>query len=223
MFIYFKIKYSMKHIQVYIYSVFLIAAGLIAFNKSVAQSNEVVIGSLTWNTVNLNVEQYMNGDTIPQVQDKNEWANLTTGAWCYYNNDVGNNETYGKLYNWYAVNDPRGLAPEGWHIASDSEWTQLIVYLGDNLDAGGKLKATALWVNPNIGATNESGFTALPSGLRYDIGEFNFINVFAYFWSSSEMNTETAWTHFMSHKNTVVFRFNSYKKDGYAVRCVKDY
>ncbi|MCX6158416.1 MAG: fibrobacter succinogenes major paralogous domain-containing protein [Ignavibacteriae bacterium] len=183
----------------------------------------VIINNLEWTAENLNVEHYRNGDLIPQVKDKEEWSKLTTGAWCYYDNDTNNGMVYGKIYNWYAVNDPRGLSPEGWHIATDSEWDGLIKYLGDYLEAGGKIKANDLWESPNKGATNESGFTALPSGLRYDVGEFNFSRVFAYFWTSSESDNETAWAHLISYKNTVVFRFNGYKKDGYAVRCVKDY
>src|SRR5690606_33259564 len=117
-------------------------------------------------------------DVIPQVTDPTIWGNLTTGAWCYYNNDPANEIIYGKLYNWYAVNDPRGLAPVGWHIPSDSEWTILTDYLGGFEVAGGKMKETGTthWANPNIGADNSSGFTGLPGGYRaYNSAEFNTI------------------------------------------------
>lgn len=127
----------------------------------------VKIGNQVWMAENLNTSHYLNGDSIPQVQDKAEWVALTTGAWCYYQNDAENGKTYGKLYNWYAVNDPRGLAPEGWHIPTDAEWIALIDYLGGTNVAGGKMKqiGTVHWISPNLGATNESGFSALPGGL----------------------------------------------------------
>ena len=146
----------------------------------------VKIGKQIWMAENLNVSHYRNGDIIPEVKNPDEWSKLTTGAWCYYENDSENGKTYGKLYNWFAVNDPRGLAPEGWHIPTDAEWTHLTEYLGGKeiektyqgiyyweiADVGGKLKATTLWKSPNEGATNSSGFTAFPGGYRYDDGDF---------------------------------------------------
>src|SRR5262245_47721661 len=128
---------------------------------------------------NLSVTKYRNGDPIPQVKKNAKWATLTTGAWCWLNNDSANS-IYGRLYNWYAVNDPRGLAPAGWHIPSDSEWTTLQTFLGGDSVAGGKMKSTGtikagtgLWRFPNTGATNSSGFTALPGGWRLDDGSFH--------------------------------------------------
>ena len=213
----------MKRLKVIKHAILVIAVILSnGFSKSIAQTSEVVIGTQTWMSENLNVEHYRNGAIIPQVQDKNEWSNLNTGAWCYYENDSIKGKTFGKIYNWYAVNDSRGLAPEGWHTASDTEWTKLISYLGDYLVAGGKLKDERFWETPNTGATNESGISVLPSGLRYDSGDFNFIGVFAYFWSCSESDNETSWVRLLSYKNTVVFRLNSYKRDGLSVRCIKD-
>ena len=103
----------------------------------------VAIGSQVWTSTNLNVSTYRNGDVIPQVQDRDAWAKLTTGAWCYYENNAANGTKYGKLYNWYAVNDARGLAPAGWHIPTDQEWTVLENSLGD--DAGKKMKSTSGW------------------------------------------------------------------------------
>ena len=136
-------------------------------------SNEVTICNQVWATRNLDVTTYRNGDPIPQVTDIGQWGTLTTGAWCYYNNDPANGATYGKLYNWYAVNDPRGLAPAGWHVPSDSEWTTLTDCLGGVSIAGGEMKATGametgtgLWFAPNVGANNSSGFTGLPGGGR---------------------------------------------------------
>ena len=105
----------------------------------------VAIGSQVWMSTNLNVSTYRNGDVIPQVQDQVTWNNLTTGAWCYYENNAANGTKYGKLYNWYAVNDARGLAPAGWHIPTDGEWTVLSTYLGGEDVAGKKMKSTSGW------------------------------------------------------------------------------
>ena len=130
----------------------------------------VVIGTQEWTVKNLNVSRYRNGDVIPEVKDPKEWASLTTGAWCYYNNDPKNGAIYGKLYNWYAYNDSRGLAPEGFHIPSKTEWELLFSYLGGEDTAAGKLKSTKpLWATPNKEATNISRFSALPGGRRYEI------------------------------------------------------
>ena len=122
---------------------------------------------------NLDVDRYRNGDPIPKVTDPTAWVALTTGAYCYYNNDSATYAaTYGKLYNWYAVNDPRGLAPAGWHIPSDAEWATIETCLGGASVAGGEMKETGTihWQSPNTGATNSSGFTGLPGGYRnYDV------------------------------------------------------
>jgi len=135
---------------------------------------QVQIGSQIWAKRNLDVLTYRNGDTIPQVTDPTEWRNLTTGAWCYYNNDPAMGEIYGKLYNWYAVRDPRGLSPEGWKIPSDSDWNILSNYLGGDSIAGGKLKSTGTnyWLGTNYYGTNDYGFDALPSGCRGEDGTF---------------------------------------------------
>src|ERR1035437_4904310 len=127
----------------------------------------VTICTQSWMLKNLDVSTYRNGDLIPEVTDGSAWSALTAGAWCWYNNDSATNaSTYGKLYNWYAVNDPRGLAPTGWHVPSDAEWTTLSTCLGGNAVAGGAMKETGTthWTSPNTGATNSSGFTGLPGG-----------------------------------------------------------
>ena len=124
----------------------------------------VTIGSQVWTSSNLNVEIYRNGDVIPQVKDEKAWKELTTGAWCYYNNDPSNGTKYGKLYNWYAVNDPRGLAPKGYHIPTDAEWSTLIDYLGGEDLAVSKMKSLRGWKSitsgglktcPNCSSWNE--------------------------------------------------------------------
>jgi uncharacterized protein (TIGR02145 family) len=129
----------------------------------------VTIGSQVWMKHNLDVDHYRNGDPIPEVKDPDEWANLKTGAWCYYENDPANGKTYGKLYNWYAVNDPRGLAPEGWHVSSDEEWKEMEKFLGGSDIAGSKLKATGtldggdgLWRSPTD-ANVKKFFKDMPS------------------------------------------------------------
>ncbi len=190
-------------------------------------TNETVkIGNQEWSAENLNVEHYRNGDVIPHVHDAEEWKSLTSGAWCYYENETSNGTIYGKLYNWYAVNDPRGLAPDGWHIPSDVEWTALTDFLGGKVAAGGKLKAETLWQEPNSGATNESGFTALPAGIRRGLlsenSDFNNIGEGCGFWSSTEADTLNAWYRYLYSIYSDFERANDDMNYGLSVRCIKD-
>ena len=185
----------------------------------------VTICNQVWMPKNLDVDHYRNGDPIPQVTDPAAWAALTTGAWCYYLNDPTNGAIYGKLYNWYAVNDPRGLAPTGWHIPTNAEWTTLVYCLGGVLVAGGKMKETGTthWLSPNTGADNSSGFAALPGGFRGFNGSlFNLIGSFGFWWSSTELNTTNAWHCFLFYNDASVTSLAARKSDGYSVRCVKD-
>jgi uncharacterized protein (TIGR02145 family) len=181
----------------------------------------VKIGKQEWMSENLNVEHYRNGDVIPQVQSEKKWSELETGAWCYYENKTINGPSYGKLYNWYAVNDPRGLAPEGWHVPSDSEWTKLTDYLGGAEIAGKKMKSTSGWYADGNG-TNSSGFTAFPGGVRYYDGFYSLIGKLGYFWSASENGLNYAWYRFLNFDFSDVSRFNYYKDYGFSVRCVRD-
>ncbi|MBM2816459.1 MAG: hypothetical protein HW421_3221 [Ignavibacteria bacterium] len=184
----------------------------------------VTIGTQVWMKRNLDVDHYRNGDSIPEVRDAKQWANLTTGAWCYYNNDFVNGILYGKLYNWYAVNDPRGLAPPGWHIPSDSEWTTLITNLGGADFAGGKLKETGTkhWQNPNTGASNETGFSALPGGRRYLLGTFNYIGYCGILWSSTVYDVSLVWCRYLYNDDDYIGNFFSSKENGFSVRCIKN-
>jgi uncharacterized protein (TIGR02145 family) len=193
----------------------------------------VTICNQTWMKKNLDVSTYRNGDPIPQVTDLSAWLNLTTGAWCYYNNDPANGSVYGKLYNWYAVNDPRGLAPAGWHIPSDAEWTTLANCLGGAVTAGGKLKekGTKRWLVPNTGATDSSRFTALPGGILVSIdGLFSGKSAVGSFWSSTEFSFNAAYARRLVYNSGAlqggVSAFNepsgTLKMDGLSVRCVKD-
>jgi len=183
----------------------------------------ITIGLQVWMQKNLNVCKYRNGDDIPQVQDPTAWAALTTGAWCYYNNDTANGPVYGKLYNWYAVNDPRGLAPTGYHIPSDAEWTTLTTFLGGEPVAGDKMKATTLWTPySGITNTNSSGFTGLPGGYRYNNGTFFNVGSHGGWWSSSETSTADAWTRGLDYTIGIAFRINYSKTNGFSLRCLRD-
>ncbi len=184
----------------------------------------IVIGTQHWMSKNLELAFYKNGDPVPQVSDPTAWAALTTGAWCYYNNDSSKGSTYGKLYNWFAVNDPRGLAPIGWHIPSHAEWTILSTKLGVVGVAGGKMKeaGTINWTSPNTGADNTSGFTSLPSGFRNGSGSFGGIGNFVYWWSASEFNAALAWTRYLYYSNSGISSGNNDKLAGFSVRCIRD-
>ena len=179
--------------------------------------NEIKIGVQTWSSKNLEVTKYRNDDAIPQVQDKNAWANLRAGAWCYYENDATNGTTYGKLYNWYAVNDPRGLAPKGYHIPTDAEWTILTDNLGD--EAGTKMKSSSDWDDDGHG-TNTTGFTGLPGGCRLDNGDFKHIGAYAIWWTSSEHSASSAWYRYFYSIVSNVDRNGSDKRVGFSVRCL---
>ena len=173
---------------------------------------------------NLDVTTYCNGDPIPQVTDPSAWAGLTTGAWCYYNNDPANGAIYGKLYNWYAVNDSRGLAPSGWHVPSDAEWTTLGTLLGGDAVAGGKMKTTGTtrWINPNTSATNESGYAGLPGGYRSFKGSFSSVGFSGYWWSATEFNSPNAWYRYLYNDYGYLFRSSASKLSGFSVRCLRD-
>jgi uncharacterized protein (TIGR02145 family) len=185
----------------------------------------VTIGTQIWMTENLNVDKFLNGDPIPEAKSDAEWENAgdwQKPAWCYYDNDPSNGKKYGKLYNWYTVNDPRGLAPKGWHVPSDKEWTILTEYLGGESKAGGKLRSTSLWNNPNKGATNESGFSGLPGGGRNGNGVFYYVGFDGKWWSSSDGNTNLAWLRHLGCLNASIFRFANRMPDGLSVRCLRD-
>jgi uncharacterized protein (TIGR02145 family) len=184
----------------------------------------VKIGEQWWMAENLKVTHYRNGDAIPNVTDNTEWPNLSTGAWCSYNNDAGNVSTYGLLYNWYTVADSRNIAPAGWHVPSDAEWQVLVDYLGGASVAGGKMKETGTthWYSPNTGATNENGFSALPGGCRNYVGEFNTIGGLAYFWSFTESSSASACSRYLNANNSDIVRSINTKQYGCSVRLVRD-
>ena len=187
----------------------------------------VNICNQTWMLKNLEVDKYRNGDLIPQVTDSVQWANLNTGAWCYFNNDSANGPIYGKLYNWYAVMDPRGLASQGWHVPSYFEFESFSKCLGGDTLAGNKIKeaGTAHWRPPNSG-TNSSGFTALPGGARSLILSNAYFFFQCQFWTSTDYpsGVDEAWTRVIygRARDSIFFPFFTYKRNGLSVRCVKD-
>ena len=187
--------------------------------------NPVKIGNQVWMKENFNTTRYRNGDLIQKVTDPTAWAALTTGAWCWYNNDSANYaSTIGKLYNWFAVNDSRGFTPPGWHVPSDAEWTKLSTFLGGDAVAGGALKDTGTkhWFTPNGGATNSTEFTGLPGGRRHQIGIFKDLGIYGIWWSSTEIDTTKAWSRSIFHAISFIHLGGAWKGDGVSVRCLRD-
>jgi len=193
-----------------------------SFNDT-ANYDKITIGNQVWMSENLNVNKFRNGDPIPEVRTKEEWKRAGEEgkpAWCYYDNDPKNGTKYGKMYNWYAVNDPRGLAPSGYHVPSDTEWKVLTDFLGK--DEGKKMKSTSGYDYDGNG-TNTSGFSGFPGGDRDPEGTFYFIGSGGYWWSSTEFNTDKAWARCLIYSlvdGTKVY--NGFKGKGYSVRCLKD-
>ena len=184
----------------------------------------ITIGTQVWMVENLKTTKYRNGTSIPNISVNTTWIVLNTGAYCNYENDANNLTTYGRLYNWYAVIDTQNIAPIGWHVPSDSEWTVLTSYLGGDSIAGRKLKeaGTTHWSSPNTGTTNETGFTALPSGARFSDGKFYDLKNIGYWWSVTEQDTYTSWRRYMYYAGSSVNKQAYSKKNGFSVRCVKD-
>ncbi|MBU0713667.1 VCBS repeat-containing protein, partial [bacterium] len=185
----------------------------------------VKIGDQWWMAENLKVTHYRNGDPIPNITDNTQWSNLSTGAYCEYDNNPANIETYGRLYNWYAADDSRNIAPEGWHVPSDAEWQTLVDYLGGSSVAGGKMKETGTeyWNSPNTGATNESCFSALPGGYRTNLGIYEILGSYAGFWSSTEATELSSHIRYLFDSNSEVYRGTGYDNQGaFSVRCVRD-
>jgi uncharacterized protein (TIGR02145 family) len=203
---------------------------------------EVEIGKQIWMLENLNVSKFRNGDIIPEAQTVDEWKKASENkqpAWCYYNNDSSRGEKYGRLYNWYTVNDPRGLAPNGWHIPSIEEWELMFKYIdpsskgieSTDSDVGKKMKSTTDWdcwpYSPveegySCNGNNQSGFSGLPGGCRTAISSFNGLNYIGTWWSSTEHKTTNAWTVGLICALEIVSIEKSEKSLGFSVRCIKD-
>ncbi len=199
-------------------------------------SVSVTICNKTWTKKNLDVDHYLNGDSIPEVRDPIKWSTQTKGAWCYYNNDPAMGAIYGKLYNWYAITDPRGLAPKGWHVINEIEWKLLEACMGmtaseidemglRGIDEGGRLKDSSktLWQSPNNGGTNESGFSVIPGGRRDANGNFLDISKSVYLWSFPYGNSTGELGRYITYNSSRIGRDHFDKLNGFSVRCIKDY
>lgn len=188
----------------------------------------VIIGGQEWMAENLRTSTYCNGDQITNVISDNLWIDADYGAWSFYDNDSSYNEPFGKLYNFYAVEDERNICPCGWRVPTSSDWDDLIYYLKGYTVAGGKLKSKGLeyWEDPNLAATNESGFSALPIGGRtHTDGSFLPKNTDVIFWSDS-------YSYYGSYPVSAIYKLENDKASinkyhgmltaGYAIRCVKN-
>ncbi len=202
-------------------------------------SDSIVVGTgqqyQVWKSKNLETSYYNNGDTIPEVSDPLVWSNLSTGAWCWYNNDSANYAQFGKLYNWYALTDPRGIAPAGWHVASLNDWNILIKNLDAAADVsnqtgkastkvGAQLKETcfAHWSFPNSTATDTIHFRALPGHGRNENGQFDNNNYGVWWTASSAGDPATAWGLSISENDGSIFKGYHNKNHAYSVRLLKD-
>jgi uncharacterized protein (TIGR02145 family) len=180
----------------------------------------IKIGDQTWTTLNLKTTRYNDGTAIPTGLDDAAWTIGAAGAYTIYDNDAANNTTYGKLYNWNAVNTGK-LAPKGWHIPSRTEWTTLTNSLGAT--AGGKMKSTSsLWIAPNVGADNSSGFAGLPGGYRGTTGSYGTLGNTGFWWASSERNSTQGDYLKLDNSTATALANGATKQFGYSVRCVKD-
>jgi uncharacterized protein (TIGR02145 family) len=185
----------------------------------------ITIGTQTWMAENLRTTSYQNGEAIPEVTDTTAWKNLSSGAYCNYNNtkNIDTIATYGRLYNGFTVSDSRNIAPKGWHVPTNAEWITLITYLGGDTVAGSKLKEkdTTHWQSPNKGTTNESGFTALPAGYRDTKGKFLSMSFYSQWWSN-ETDAANANLRSMYYFSNDIGSGSVSMKYGFSIRCVKD-
>jgi uncharacterized protein (TIGR02145 family) len=190
----------------------------------------VKIGNQVWMAENLQATQYRDGTPIPMLMDNKDWTGDTSGAYCYYNHSYKNSKTYGLLYNRGAILNPKKLAPAGWHIPSDTEWQTLVDFLGGEKEAGGKLKSDdhSLW-NENVGANNQSGFSALPAGSRAShklitglTSNYEGLGLRTFFASVSEKGNKIIWVRDLQNLNPWVNRTQGDGVSGISVRCIKD-
>jgi len=199
--------------------------------------NTITIGTKIWMAENLETTRYADGTPIPFVNTNASWDALDANskAYCWYNDNINNKDTYGALYTWAAAmkgevssstnpSGVQGVCPTAWHLPSNAEWAELETYLGGNSIAGFKLKETgkAHWNSSTSGVTNESGFTALPGGYRYYDGDFKYLHVYGFWWSSSENTADLAWYMNLEDQTGVVYRYSTGKKIGFSVRCLSD-
>lgn len=183
----------------------------------------IIIGTQEWMKENLKVSKYRDGSEIATGLNNFDWSTTTEGAFAIYEDLASNNTTFGKLYNWYALVDTRGLCPTGWHVPSDAEWTTLENYLGGVSVAGGKMKAvSSLWASPNAGATNECGFSGLPAGIRTTSGSYSALGNQCNFWSTTEATSGDAWSRKLTAENGYSYKYSYFRQPGFSVRCIKN-
>lgn len=195
---------------------------MLVFSTNIIKAQTVTIGKQVWMAKNLNVSTFRNGAVIAHAKTDAEWMRALEKkqpAWCYYDNDPTNGVKYGKLYNWYAVNDPRGLEPPGFHVPTQKEWDQLTGFLGE--EAGLKMKSKVGWEDDGNG-TNSSGFSGLPGGRRYTDGTFEDVDSYGYWWTSVGDLIDLAWFRSLSYKRVDVLWRNDDKASGFSVRCIRD-
>ena len=200
----------------------LVLTSVSLFQNKTSHLDEASIGNQIWMSKNLNTATFKNGDSIPEAKSKEDWvkaASLKQPAWCYYDNNEKNSSTHGKLYNWYAINDARGIAPVGWRIPTDQDWNELIDYLGGVQLALIKLKTSKEWKRDGNG-NNSSGFSAFPSGYRSEDGSFKTIGWYTAFWCAEENNPQDAWVRSLFYTGSVE-KHGLPKASGFSVRCVK--
>jgi uncharacterized protein (TIGR02145 family) len=183
----------------------------------------VNINNRLWMTENLRTTRYNDGGNIPLTTDADKWNNLKSDGFCWYNNDSSYKDTYGALYNGYAI-VTGNLCPAGWHVPSIEEWRELSMALGDSVKAGGKMKeaGTDHWLTPNKGADNSSGFNGLPAGIRYFEGTFSSIQTYTAIWSSTEVSGDELWSAGLYYADSGLTLNHKSKKYGFSVRCRKD-
>lgn len=183
--------------------------------------HSIIIGTQVWMVENLKTTKYNDGTPIPLVTDDTEWVNLPTPGYCWYKNDTANKAAYGALYNWYTVKTGN-LAPTGWQVPSDSDWSILATFLG-GISAGASLKSTGTkyWRSPNTGATNSTGFSAVPGGCRNNDGAFKNIGYSGYWWSTKANDSTYSWLRYMDFYYPNVYAYTCNNRQGLSIRCVK--
>ncbi|MFM7106813.1 MAG: fibrobacter succinogenes major paralogous domain-containing protein [Flavobacteriales bacterium] len=204
--------------------IFMALSSLVLFNSCDKGPETVVIGGLEWSTKNLDVKAFKNGEAIPEAKTPEEWFSAyenSQPAWCYFNNEAENGETHGVLYNWYAVNDSRGLAPEGWHVSTSSEWQQIIDKLGGEDNAGKAMKSLNDW-KEHTHADNSSGLNCMAGGRRDYQGKFFNLGVDGYFWCQDQYDERDAKVIYLNYLYPFALEDYFDKNSGFSVRCVKD-
>lgn len=208
---------NIAHTIIFTISAFFLTNNIIA-------AGEVEIGNQIWGSANIATKTFRNGDAIPEAQTNEEWEKAgkdSKPAWCYYNSDSDNGEKYGLIYNWHAIVDARGLAPNGWRVPSDKDWKELSGFLGEEGEIGIKMKNNLGWEN-NGNGTNELDFFGLPGGARADDNSFLSVGFSSYWWSTTEQNEQNAWYRSLYHDKNYLGRTQMFKRNGMYVRCIRN-